>query len=124
MDKVGENARRAAVLRGDRGLPTGSHGAPNGGYGAGFAGRWVSCWHAQPGHGPWAVRTTSWLTRQSPGRSPPRKLGYQVLVHVLLAHRRRSCSLASPHAVVLSGAKARRCRRTGQPAQMAFARVT
>ena len=23
-----------------------------GGYGAGFAGRWVSCWHAQPGHGP------------------------------------------------------------------------
>ena len=46
------------------------------------------------------------------------------LVHVLLAHRRRSCSLASPHAVVLSGAKARRCRRTGQPAQMAFARVT
>ena len=50
----------------------------------------------------------------------------QVLVCAFLGHRRRSCSLVPPHtpwSCLVSSAKARHCRRTGQPAQIALACV-
>ena len=53
--------------------------------------------------------------------------GYQVLVHVFPAGRRRSSSLMPPHtpwSCLVSSANARHCCRTGQPAQIAFACVT
>jgi hypothetical protein len=56
-----------------------------------------------------------------------RKLGYQVLVQVFLVRGRRSSSLVPPHtpwSCLVSSAKARHCRRTGQRAQIAFAWVT
>jgi hypothetical protein len=51
----------------------------------------------------------------------------QVLVQGFLARGRRSSSLMPPHtpwSCLVPSAKARHCRRTGQPAQMAFASVT
>jgi hypothetical protein len=59
--------------------------------------------------------------------SSARPSSYQVPVHVFLARRRRSCSLLPPHTpcfCLVSSAKPRHCRRTGQPASGAVMYAT